>query len=171
MNDTTFQYTSPAWTANATGRITSAVGHLHDGGTHLDILNNNQSICDCVTAYGQNPGYMDPMSSMGMSGMSMGTHISYTSSCSDGQVNLGDNLIVTAYYNTSEYAPMLNTDGTLADIMGIGILYLAQNETGSSTSTGVASSTSKAAGSVMTAGGGPALLVGAVGGMVAFGFA
>ncbi|KAE8453857.1 hypothetical protein EG329_007633 [Mollisiaceae sp. DMI_Dod_QoI] len=180
-NDTTFQYTSPAWTANSTGRITCAIGHLHDGGTHLDITKNNQTMCDCQTAYGQSPGYIDPMGSMmNMPGMQMGTHISSLSECSTGQINLGDNLTVTAYYNTSEYAPMVNTDGTLAPIMGIGILYLAQNETSSSrssstssttlSSTGVATSTSKAAGCAMTVASGPALFAGALGGMAALGF-
>lgn len=174
QNDTTFTYASPVWKANATGRLTTAIGHLHDGGTHLNILKNSQTMCNSVAAYGQNPGYMNPMDNMNMSGMSMESHISYMSGCSDGQVNLGDNMTVIAYYNTTEYAPMVNTDGTLTDIMGIGILYLAQNETGTSsaspTSSGVASSTSKAAGSVMTAGGGSTLLLGAVG-VMAFGFA
>lgn len=112
---------------------------------------------------------------------SMGEHVSSISNCDNGQVNLGDNLTVTAYYNTSEYAPMINTDGILAPIMGIGLLYLAVNETGSSsttsgtatgTATGVVSLTSNAAGSIMTvaARAGPALFAGAMGGMVALGF-
>ncbi|KUJ16009.1 uncharacterized protein LY89DRAFT_750161 [Mollisia scopiformis] len=183
-NDTAFQYTSPVWTANATGRVTCAIGHLHDGGVNLDITKNNQTACDCTSAYGQTPGYMDPMGSSGMMsmpGMTMGTHISSITECSTGQVNLGDNMMVTAYYNTSEYEPMTNTDGTLAPIMGIGLLYLAQNEASSSgssstssastTATGVASSTSKAAGPIMTVAGGPVLFVGALGGMAVLGFA
>lgn len=181
--NSTFQYTSIPWTAPTTikGRITCAIGHVHDGGTHIDIAKNNQSICDVIAAYGQNPGYIDPMNSsmMDMPGMTMGSHISSLSECSAGQLNPGDNLTVTAYYNTTEYAPMTNTDGSLAPIMGIGLLYVALNETSSSTSTssgtaaaaGGASSTSKAAGAIMTLGPGPALFAGAVGGMVALGFA
>lgn len=176
----TFQYTSSPWTAPATvtGRITCAIGHVHDGGTHIDMVKNNQSMCDAIAAYGQNSGYVDPTGMMNMPGMTMGSHISSLSECSTGQLNTGDNLTVTAYYNTTEYAPMVNTDGSLAPIMGIGILYVALNETSTSTSissgtataTGVASSTSKAAGAIMTVAGGPALFAGAVGGMVALGF-
>ncbi|KAN0108766.1 hypothetical protein V8E51_008508 [Hyaloscypha variabilis] len=58
-NDTTFQYTSPVWTANATGRIAAAIGHLHDGGVNLDITQNNSTMCDFEAAYGENPGYID----------------------------------------------------------------------------------------------------------------
>ncbi|CZR60756.1 uncharacterized protein PAC_10652 [Phialocephala subalpina] len=176
-----FQYTSTPWTApaNAAGRITCAIGHVHDGGTHIDIAKNNQSMCDAIAVYG-GPGYMDPMGNMvNMPGMTMGSHISSLSECSTGQLNVGDSLTVTAYYNTTEYAPMTNTDGSLTPIMGIGLLYVAVNETSSSTSTssgtstatGVASTTSKAAGSIMTVAGGSALFAGAVGGMVALGFA
>jgi hypothetical protein len=185
-NDTAFQYTSPVWTANATGRVTSAIGHLHDGGVHLDITKNNSTMCDCAAAYGQDPGYVDPsgMNMPGMPMMNMGMHISSLSECSTGQINLGDNLTVTAFYNTTEYTPMTNTDGSLAPIMGIALLYLAQNETytiistsksssstptGSGSGSGVSSSSSHAAAAMVTSG--PVLVAGAMGAMVAFGFA
>ncbi|KAF8853912.1 hypothetical protein BDZ45DRAFT_729180 [Acephala macrosclerotiorum] len=179
----TFQYTSIPWTAPTTieGRITCAIGHIHDGGTHIDIAQNNQSMCDAIAAYGQSPGYIDPMNSsmMNMPGMTTDTHISSISECSTGQLNAGDNWTVTAYYNMTEHAPMTNTDGSLAPIMGIGLLYVALNETSNSTSTssgtatttGVSSSTSQAAGVIMTMASGPALFAVAVGGMVALGFA
>lgn len=66
-----FQYTDPApWTSDFTGRITFMGGHLHDGGTHLTINKNNDTMCDCVAAYGQDPAYVDG-GSMSMSAMSM----------------------------------------------------------------------------------------------------
>lgn len=188
-NNTAFQYTSPVWTANATGRVTAAIGHIHDGGVNLDITKNNSTFCDCVAAYGQNSGYIDS-SGMSMSGMpmaNMGTHISSLSECSTGQVNLGDSLAVTAFYNTTEYMPMTNTDGSLAPIMGIALLYLAQNETYTSTSTSTVAPTATGSGSGSASGGGvsttssqaaavpmitsgPFLVAGALG-MVALGFA
>jgi hypothetical protein len=124
-NDTTFQYTSPVWTANASGRIAATIGHLHDGGMNLDITQNNSTMCDFAAAYVENPGYIDA-SAMNMPGMpmgNMGMQISSFSECSTGQVNLGDNLSVTAFYNTTEYTPMTDTDGSLAPIMGIALLY------------------------------------------------
>lgn len=184
-NNTAFQYTSPIWTANATGRVTAGVGHLHDGGVNLVITQNNNTMCDSIAAYGQNPGYIDPsgMSMPGMTMGNMGVHISSLSECSTGQVNLGDNMTVTAFYNTTEYMPMTNTDGSLAPIMGIALLYLAQNETYTSTSTsaassptvtgsgsGVSSSSSHAAAAPMITSG-PFLIAGAMGAMVALEFA
>ena len=185
MNNTAFQYTSPVWTASATGRVVAAIGHIHDGGVNLDITKNNSTLCDSVAAYGQNSGYIDP-SGMSMPGMPMGnmeTHISSLSQCSTGQVNLGDNLTVTAFYNTTEYMPMTDTDGSLANVMGIAVLYLAQNETytspsaptatgsgsGSGSGGGVSSSSSHGAAVPMITSG-PFLVAGALG-MVALGFA
>ena len=181
-NDTAFQYTSPVWTANATGQVTCVAGHLHDGGTNLDITKNSDTLCDCVAAYGQNPGYIDPAgTTMNMGGMSgsmanMGKHISSLTECSTGQINLGDTLSVTAHYNTSEYSAMIDTDGSLAPIMGIGLMYVAQNETYTAsatptTSSGPSSSSSKAAAATSNVAGGKLWIAGTVGGMAALAFA
>ncbi|TVY42220.1 hypothetical protein LSUB1_G003915 [Lachnellula subtilissima] len=180
-NETTFQYTSPVWSANVTGRITFEVGHIHDGGTYVQIAENNSTICDSQASYGQTPGYVDPSGSMSMgAGMvspmsNMGKHISSMSKCTNGQLNLGDELSITAYYNTSEYEAMTNTDGSLSSIMGIALLYLAANETAAST-TGATPTTSRAVSSSSTGAAaivttGPALVVGVLSGMLALGFA
>ena len=136
--NTTFEYSSDPWTSNFAGEITCMLGHLHDGGTHLDVLKDNATVCDCIAAYGQTPGYMDSgNANMNMSGtMDMnGTstsmeHISSISACTGGQVNVGDTWSVNAYYNTSEYTPMANTNGSLASVMGISLFYVAVNQTG-----------------------------------------
>ena len=141
--DTTFQYSSPAWTSNLTGRVTWIGGHLHDGGTHLAAMKNQDVFCDFVAAYGQNPDYIDSspmnmsMSSMsGMSGANTNTsmntmHVSSMSFCENkGSIAQGDKLSVTAFYNTTEYTPMTDTDGSLAPIMGISILYVAESTNG-----------------------------------------
>ena len=143
------------WTSNIAGRITAMIGHLHDGGTHLTATKNNTVMCDFVATYGQNPAYIDggsmgmsssmsgmsmqpeattsasmPMStSTSMAGMNMGNdtvHISSISTCHNvGIIGIGDILSVTAYYNSTEYALMTNTNGTLAPIMGIALVYVA----------------------------------------------
>lgn len=163
-NNTAFQYTSPVWTANAAGRVMTAIGHIHDGGVNLDITKNNSTLCDCVAAYGQNSGYIDSsrMSMPGMPMANMGTHISSISECSTGQVNLGDSLTVTAFYNTTEYMPMKYTNGSLANIMGIAVLFLAQE--------GAVSSGSSHGAAVPMITSGPYLVAGALG-IVALGFA
>jgi hypothetical protein len=77
-----------------------------------------------------------------MSGMSMGTstgtpvagmnmgndtvHISSISSCSNvGTIGIGDTFSITAFYDSTKYSLMTNTDGSLAPIMGIAIVYVA----------------------------------------------
>jgi hypothetical protein len=71
-----------------------------------------------------------PMStSTGMAGMNMGAdtvHISSISTCYNvGVIGIGDILSITAYYNSTEHALMTNTNGTLAPIMGISLIYVA----------------------------------------------
>jgi hypothetical protein len=78
---------------------------------------------------------MDSRTSMPMStgtsmpGMNMGAdtvHISSISTCHNvGVIGVGDILSVTAYYNSTEYALMTNTNGTLMPIMGIALVYVA----------------------------------------------
>lgn len=67
--------------------------------------------------------------STSMAGMGMGAdtiHISSISSCSNmGTIGVGDTLSITAYYNSTEYALMTNTNGSFAPIMGIAIAYVA----------------------------------------------
>ena len=67
----------------------------------------------------------------GMSGMSDMKHISSMSSCHAPtlQVELEDVLSTNAYFDFTEYAPMTNTDGSLSDIMGIALIYVATNMT------------------------------------------
>jgi hypothetical protein len=47
-----FDFASPAWTSNFEGDIMGAGGHLHDGGTHLDIKVDNKVICSSIPTYG-----------------------------------------------------------------------------------------------------------------------
>jgi hypothetical protein len=159
FNNTAFNYTMhPRWKADFEGRVTCIVGHLHDGGTHLEVLKNGNPVCDCVAAYGQTPGYVETAMNMNKSmSMNMGSmdmvHISSLNSCLNaGTSTVGDEWGLDAFYNTSEFAPMLDSDGSLAGIMGISLVYITQgnnvttsNSTTASTSTSVSSSVSTAA--------------------------
>ena len=57
LSNTIFTYQSPSYHANFSGAILGMGGHVHDGGTHLEIRKNNEEVCNCVAAYGQTPGY------------------------------------------------------------------------------------------------------------------
>jgi len=160
-NNSAFEYSmQPAWKANLTGHVTWIAGHLHDGGTHIEVLRNNNTVCDCVAAYGQTPGYVETMSdgmNMSMPGMDM-VHMSSITTCDNaGLVKVGDEWSVKAFYNTSEHAPMLDSGDTLAPIMGISLMYVANgttnasgNSTTATSSTTTASATSSGAAAVAT---------------------
>jgi hypothetical protein len=47
-----FDFASTPWIANFEGEVLGTGGHLHDGGTHLDVLVNNKVICESVPTYG-----------------------------------------------------------------------------------------------------------------------
>jgi hypothetical protein len=72
---------------------------------------------------------MPVSTSTSMPGMNMSTdmvHISSISNCDNaGIIGVGDTLSITAYYNSTEYALMTNTNGSLAPIMGIALIYVA----------------------------------------------
>jgi hypothetical protein len=143
-NDAAFSYTSPPWVSDLSGRITFMGAHLHDGGTHLEIQNNDTLECDCVAEYGQSPEYIGDDMPMGAASTTMSMsmpmpttykppnpsiHLSNISTCTNhGSINPGDSWTITAYYNGTEHAFMESSaNGSLAPIMGIAILYVADN--------------------------------------------
>jgi len=108
-----FEYSSPGWTSSTTGRIVLAISHLHDGGINTEILKNGKVICYSEASY----GVCDYQAS----------HISHISKCTNlGAMKPGDEWSITAYYNTSKHTPMTNMDGTLEPVMGIALVYVAE---------------------------------------------
>ena len=116
--DTHFDYTSPVWTSGGvSGRVTFVAGHLHDGGTRLEVVRNGEVACVAVAGYECEGEEM---------GDEMGMHISRMSTCQNaGRVEVGDEWTVKAHYDTKLHAPMVNMDGSLEPIMGIALLYVA----------------------------------------------
>ena len=119
--DAHFDYTSPVWTSGGvSGRVTFVAGHLHDGGTRLEVVRNGEVACVSVAEYGCEGGEVGKEMEMGM-----GMHISSMSTCQNaGRVELGDEWTVKAHYDTKLHAPMVNMDGSLEPIMGIALLYV-----------------------------------------------
>ena len=128
LNNASFVYSSQPWQSDLEGRIAFAGGHLHDGGINIEMRRNNKTVCNSIAAYGQSPGYVEG-EGMNMNGMMMNSsiveHISSMSSCDKGRINLGDEISVRAYYNMTAHSPMVDSDGTLAPVMGISIVYIA----------------------------------------------
>jgi hypothetical protein len=132
-----FSEHSGAWTSRLTGTILSTGGHLHDGGLSVDILHNDQVICDSVATYGK-PG--DESASLeakkhamadGMAGMAGDSsdptlHIASMTGCTNlGAINPGDTLSLVANYDFNQHKGVVNNKGELDEIMGMAAVLLA----------------------------------------------
>ncbi|KAH8885837.1 hypothetical protein GQ53DRAFT_876673 [Thozetella sp. PMI_491] len=124
----TFQL-DPPWRSQVSGDIITAGGHVHDGGTGLKLVKNQEVICDFVPKYGGDPAFAEPMDHMDVgAGMDSHrgnmTHISSMNLCNNmGHTKQGDLWSVVASYNFTAHAPMLE-DGKPGDVMGIAIVHL-----------------------------------------------
>jgi hypothetical protein len=123
-------YTLPyTWTSNFAGTLVGGGGHLHDGGTNSQFLNNGAEFCNSVAAYGTKPEYVDPGGGMdhgdGGHGHAGGMHISEMSLCPQGStIKPGDKITLNGVYDANKYPQMVH-DGKLHSVMSIGILYYA----------------------------------------------
>lgn len=98
------------WNAGLTGRVVAAGGHLHDGGTKLDILNQTtgQDFCTSYAGYGTKAEYMGSLESM--------------STCiwdKIGTFSKGDIVAIDSYYDSP---------GAQTDVMGIALLYVYETD-------------------------------------------
>jgi hypothetical protein len=89
---------------------------------------------------------MPQTSNPGMAGTNVSTtvHISKISSCKNaGAIAIGDVLSLTAYYDSTKYSLVTYGNGSLAPIMGISVLYVADTNltTTAATGTGAPSGT------------------------------
>jgi len=57
-SENAFAISGTNWTANVTGEVVFTAGHLHDGGTVLQVLKKNESRCDSNATYAATPGYV-----------------------------------------------------------------------------------------------------------------
>jgi len=123
LNDKAFQESSAPWTAKQDGTVVFVSGHLHDGGTGTKIYKNDQMICDSETHYGETPAYHQEL----MPGMNMPTeHISSVTPCfMPTKMTKGDKFYQTSFYNFTEHPGMRTNRGTLDEIMGISVMYVA----------------------------------------------
>jgi len=116
--DSQYAYTSPVVTANFDGELAFVAGHLHDGGTHLDLLRNNEMVCSMDASYRA----LDPATSPA-------EHIAQIRTCLDaGKTTVGDRWSIRAHYDTFIRAPMNANDGTLEPVMGIALAYVVVAE-------------------------------------------
>ena len=63
-----YTLSSPGWRSTISGKLLSALGHVHDGGADVTVYVNGNTVCVIQQLYGRRPGYN---SSMDMDGSSM----------------------------------------------------------------------------------------------------
>jgi hypothetical protein len=126
----TYRYTSPPWTSPVDARFLFALGHLHNGGTAVQLFKNSQQICLSKALYGhRRPGYGPVPANIIMPGMSAAdnapdSHISDMASCEDfGALKKGDTVTLTANYDADRYPQMVDKKG-MQPIMGISLVYI-----------------------------------------------
>jgi hypothetical protein len=101
-----FTFNAMAQTSTVTGSLLYAIGHMHDGGTHMDLKVDGRVKCKSVMHYGTRAGYNGETGMSGMKhklakrqhahGTGPGKHISDPGACTDfGTVRTGDRLSAT----------------------------------------------------------------------------
>jgi hypothetical protein len=123
-----YMISSKSWTANFNGKVIAMGSHLHDGGSHLEIIRNGKLVCDSIAHYGETPQYRSKAmsSSKAMKGMEM-KHISQITLCGNtpanpeavGQINKGETWVIKGYYDYDAHPGMLTDSGKQADVMAI----------------------------------------------------
>jgi hypothetical protein len=128
--DAIYSFTMAPFKSGLNAKAVYVGGHIHDGGTHIDILKNNEVQCRCMATYNGNSAYMDTRHRLNMTSEAQTEqHISQISVCNDlGDFTPGDEWVVKAYYNTKRYMPMADPRGGLMPMMGISILYAYKQE-------------------------------------------
>jgi hypothetical protein len=124
------------WTVPRSGVLLHGMGHMHDGGTHVDLYINDKMVCSSRMYYNARPGYgsVTPLvqghSEQKMNSLPLGNepshhdklagkHISDPGHCTSfGRVEKGDRMHIMAYYNIVEY-DVMSHKGKMEDQMGI----------------------------------------------------
>jgi len=117
--DKQFDYSSPPLKADFNADIALIAGHLHDGGTHVDLLLDGEVVCTSEAIYGSADGPLGATD-----------HIAEMTSCLNaGTVKPGEQWYIKASYDTTMHPPMSANDRSLEPVMGIALAYLVKRET------------------------------------------
>jgi hypothetical protein len=109
---------------------------LHDGGTVLNVLQNNKVICASKANYAIGGHSHKKRSTTHMLARRDGPsdrgdgklHIDYMTTCTNmGRLKVGDRIQIKAHYDYTKHDPMKTKGGGNAAIMGIAIMYAAQD--------------------------------------------
>jgi hypothetical protein len=139
-----YSFTTRAMTAKAGGSLLYAIGHMHDGGTDMQLFVGNRMVCKSIMHYSGAPKQAEGASMDGMAGMSHGStggshghktrglskrdggghgghggsHISAPGACTDfGSVKSGDSMKAVANYDATKHV-LMEMNGKKEKLMG-----------------------------------------------------
>jgi hypothetical protein len=117
-------------------------GHIHDGGTRLQIKADGKLVCDSKAGYGENPTYISGGGHTGKAAtggaMEAGghhggdkPHISSMVLCWKGkdelkqpQIRTGQSWTVEATYDYKQFAGATHPNGGQENVMAIGVIWV-----------------------------------------------
>jgi len=112
------------WTSSINGQLLNTVGHMHDGGVQVQILQNGKAVCKSDAVYDAKPEYIPSQKAIADGAAKM-SHISSYSPCNGiGAIKKGDKLALTASYDFVKNKPALNKIGSESDVMGIAMVFV-----------------------------------------------
>ncbi len=109
-NEKSFSFFSPVWESTMNARILIAGGHLHNGGTQIDLRKNNGTICSLVAKY-DDGGRMGHISEM--------SHI--------GRIEVGDKWNIRVDYDVMAHPPMMEASSKVEDAGGLAVMYVIES--------------------------------------------
>jgi hypothetical protein len=122
---TKFEVSSKPWKSNFDGKVLGMGGHLHDGGTNLEILWNNKVYCDSKASYGEKGMMESPaMNDKRSLDKTKELHITSMTYCiSMKEMKKGDVFQVKGKYDLTQHPAMINNMKP-EDIMAISLFYV-----------------------------------------------
>jgi len=137
-----YTFNSTVWTSPLNGKLLYAIGHMHDGGTDIQLYVNKNLVCKSVMRYGGRPGYGGNSTSTDVAKPAMGghshskrdgphggamsdaLHISDPGLCENfGAVKKGDAMTIKVTYDTTKY-PLMMHNGNAERLMGNMRVYI-----------------------------------------------
>jgi len=120
------EYSIP-WISPRDGYILGANGHMHEGGTSVDVFRNDQLICTSLPKYAKSAakgmgGHHGKRQNMGGHSSDDIEHIGEQTGCEFHQaipIRKGDKMFIRSNYDFTQHPGMLNKKGELDEVMGI----------------------------------------------------
>lgn len=115
-----FEEATIPWKSPVDALILGVGGHLHDGGTAIDIYQNDKRVCEAIPTYGTGSG-----------GMSHGDgeHIKAMTACRLlSPMKAGDTFHLVAKYDLNKHPGGKTDNGELDEVCGVWQTYLSSKQ-------------------------------------------